>query len=275
MNHLILTARLDIAESIRASWFLVYTLVFGAVMVLLLGSGLTESRVMGFTGLSRTLTTYIQISMAILPIFILITTVRSVAGDREAGVFEYLLSLPVSLGAWYWGKIMGRFVIVYLPVLGAMVVAVVWAMSRGHGIPWTEFLFSAGMLLSLAWCFLGVGMLISSLTRSPDVAQGVAFTTWLILLLFLDLILLGAMVREQMPHQLVVLISLVNPMQAFRSASMIVFDPELVLMGPSAHVILDAFGRVGFLIYGFLYPALFGTVAAFTGFVVFRRGDLP
>ncbi|MBL6931696.1 MAG: ABC transporter permease subunit [Rhodospirillales bacterium] len=275
MNHLMLTARLDVTESIRAKWFIVYALVFGSVMVLLLGSGLTESRVMGFTGLSRTLTTYIQISMAILPIFILITTVRSVAGDREAGVFEYLLSLPVSLGAWYWGKLIGRFAIVFLPVLAAMLLSAVWAMVLGHGVPWAEFLFNVGLLVSLAWCFLGIGMLISSLARSPDVAQGVAFTVWLVLLLFLDLILLGAMVREQMPHQLIVLISLLNPMQVFRSASMMVFDPELVLMGPSAHVILDAFGRTGFLIYGFVYPALFGTFSAIAGFTVFRRGDLP
>jgi ABC-2 type transport system permease protein len=274
-NHLMLTAWLDVTESIRARWFVVYALVFGSVMVLLLGSGLTESRVMGFTGLSRTLTTYIQICMAILPIFILITTVRSVAGDREAGVFEYLLSLPVSLSAWYWGKLLGRFIIVFLPVLAAMILAVIWALSLGHGVPWKEFLFNAGLLVSLAWCFLGIGMLISSIARSPDVAQGAAFTVWLVLLLFLDLILLGAMVREQMPHQLVVLISLLNPMQVFRSASMIVFDPELVLMGPSAHVILDAFGHTGFLIYGFVYPALFGTLSAIAGFTVFRRGDLP
>ena len=50
----------------------------------LLVFGLTESRVLGFTGLSRTLVAYIQLTMAILPIFVLITTVRSVAGDREA-----------------------------------------------------------------------------------------------------------------------------------------------------------------------------------------------
>ena len=67
----------------------------------------TESRVLGFIGLSRLLVTYIQLTMAILPIFVLITTVRSVAGDREAGVYEYLLSLPVSLAAWFWGKILG------------------------------------------------------------------------------------------------------------------------------------------------------------------------
>jgi ABC-2 type transport system permease protein len=94
-----LTARLDIAESLRARWFLIYTLVFGGIVALLFLFGLTESRVLGFIGLSRLLVTYIQLTMAILPIFVLITTVRSVAGDREAGVYEYLLSLPVSLGA--------------------------------------------------------------------------------------------------------------------------------------------------------------------------------
>jgi len=272
---LIQTARLDVAESIRARWFLIYALIFGSVMILLLTSGLTESRVMGFTGLSRTLTTYIQLCMAILPVFILITMVRSVAGDREAGIFEYLLALPVSLASWYWGKLLGRYLVVFVPVFMSMVLAIVWALIKGFGVPWGEFLFSTGLLISLAWCFLGLGMLISTLARSSDVAQGTAFTVWLILLLFLDLVLLGAMIKEQLPHQLVIGIALLNPMQVFRTASMLVFDPSLILMGPAAHIILDAFGRVGFLVYGFVYPAVFGTVCAVFGYLSFRRGDLP
>jgi ABC-2 type transport system permease protein len=102
----------------------------------------------------------------------------------------------------------------------------------------------------------------------------VAFTVWLVLLLFLDLILLGAMVRQQMPSETVVAIALLNPMQVFRTASMLVFDPELILMGPAAHVILDTMGRTGFLIYGFIYPMVFGLLSAGIGFFVFRRGDL-
>ena len=108
MKHLWLTAVTDIIESLRARWFLVYSMVFGGIIVVLFVFGLSESRIMGFTGLSRILVTYIQLSMAMLPIFVLITTVRSVAGDREAGVFEYMLSLPVSLGAWFWGRFLGR-----------------------------------------------------------------------------------------------------------------------------------------------------------------------
>ena len=97
MKHLFLAAKTDISESLRSRWFMVYTLVFGGLIVALFMSGLTESRVMGFSGLSRVLVTYLQITMAILPVFVLITTVRSVAGDREAGVFEYMLSLAVCL----------------------------------------------------------------------------------------------------------------------------------------------------------------------------------
>ena len=80
MKHLWLTALADIAESLRARWFMLYSLVFGGIVVLLFVFGVTESRIMGFTGLSRLLVTYIQLTMAILPVFILITTVRSVAG---------------------------------------------------------------------------------------------------------------------------------------------------------------------------------------------------
>jgi ABC-2 type transport system permease protein len=124
MKTLWLTAKLDIVESLRARWFLIYSLVFGGIVALLFAFGLTESRVLGFIGLSRLLVTYIQLAMAILPIFVLVTTVRSVAGDREAGVFEYLLSLPVGLAAWFWGKFLGRYVTIFLPVFVAMLGAV-------------------------------------------------------------------------------------------------------------------------------------------------------
>ncbi len=274
MNQAWQTARLDVAESLRARWFHVYALVFGAMVVLLLATGVTDSRIMGFTGLSRTLITYIQLCMAVLPVFILLSTVRSVAGDRDAGVFEYLLSLPVALSAWYWGKILGRFLVVFLPVFLAMAGTAVWASLGGHPVPWSAFLFNTALLLSLAWCFLGLGMLISALAGSADMAQGIAFVVWLVLLLFLDMILLGAMISRQVPAETIVGIALANPMQVFRTAAIAAFDPQLVLLGPASHVILDAFGRTGYLVYGLLYPVLFGSVAAWIGYRLFRRGDV-
>ncbi|MCU7837143.1 MAG: ABC transporter permease [gamma proteobacterium symbiont of Taylorina sp.] len=275
MKHLWLTAWADIIESLRAKWFIVYSGVFGGIVVLLFVFGITESRIMGFTGLTRLLITYIQLTIAILPVFVLITTVRSVAGDREAGVFEYLLSLPISLSAWFWGRFLGRFIVVFLPVFLAMVGAVIWAAIKGADIPWALFTSYTGLLLAVAWCFLGIGMLISTLARSSDVAQGLAFVTWLAFLLFMDLILLGIMIREGLPSDTAVAISLINPLQVFRTAAMILFDPQLVILGPSAYVILDMFSETGYIIWAIVYPVLLGTLSAFTGYYLFKKGDLP
>ena len=275
MKQLWLTARLDIVESLRARWFLIYTGVFGGIVALLFLFGLTESRVLGFIGLSRLLVTYIQLTMAILPIFVLITTVRSVAGDREAGVFEYLLSLPVSLGAWFWGKILGRYIVVFAPVFLAMLAAVLIAMIKEIEIPWGMFGYYTGLLAAMALCFLGLGMLISAIARSTDMAQGAAFMTWLVLLLFLDLILLGIMIQGRIAPEIAVGVALANPLQVFRTAALALFDPQLIVLGPSAFVILDTFGVMGYKIFALVYPSLLGLFAAGLGFFIFRRGDLP
>ncbi|MCG8028128.1 MAG: ABC transporter permease [Candidatus Thiodiazotropha taylori] len=275
MRYLWLAAYTDIIESLRARWFMVYAMVFGGLVVILFAFGLAESRIMGFTGLSRLLITYIQLSMAILPIFVLITTVRSVAGDREAGVFEYLLSLPITLGAWFWGRVFGRFFVVFLPVFAAMLGATAWGLLKGVSAPWHLLLYYTGLLMALAWCFLGIGMLISTLARSADVSQGAAFVVWLTLLLFLDLILLGVLIQEQLPPETAVGIALANPMQVFRTATMMLFDPQLVLLGPTAYVILDSFGQAGYIAYAMLYPIVLGTVCAGLGYQYFKRSDLP
>jgi len=275
MSALWLTARLDIVESLRARWFLIYTLVFGGIVALLFLFGLTESRVLGFIGLSRLLVTYIQLTMAILPIFVLITTVRSVAGDREAGVFEYLLSLPVSLGAWFWGKFVGRWLVVFLPVAAAMLAAVGIALVRGIEVPWAMFGYYTALLAAMAVCFLGFGMLISAVARSTDMAQGAAFLLWLVLLLFLDLILLGVMIQGRVAPEVAVGVALANPLQVFRTAALALFDPQLIVLGPSAFVILDTFGAQGYMAFALAYPSALGLLAASAGYFLFRRGDLP
>ncbi len=274
-GDLLRVARLDISEALRARWFALYSLVFGGLIALLFIFGLTESQILGFLGLSRLLVTYIQVCMAVLPIFILVTTVRSLAGDRAAGVFEYLLSLPVSLAGWFWGKMIGRFAVIFLPVFLAMAAAAGWAVYQEISVPWSLFGLYTALLAALSWCFLGIAMLISTFARSTDVAQGAAFFVWLVLVLFLDLILLGVMVQERVEPELAVTIALANPLQVFRTAAMMLFDSSMTLLGPSAFVILDRFGTEGYIAYALGYPVALGSVSAALGFAIFRRSDLP
>lgn len=94
MKNLYLVFTTDVKESLRSRWFLVYTLLFGGIIALFFITGITESRVQGFSGLSRLLLIFIEICIVIVPIFILINTVRTIAGERDSNVLEYLLSFP-------------------------------------------------------------------------------------------------------------------------------------------------------------------------------------
>ena len=268
-------ARLELSEALRARWFALYSIVFGGLVALLFIFGLTESQILGFLGLSRLLVTYIQICMAILPIFVLITTVRSLTGDREAGVFEYLLSLPVSLSGWFWGKMAGRFIVIFAPVFLAMAAAAGWAVFQEIPVPWSLFGLYTALLAALCWCFLGLAMLISTLARSTDVAQGSAFFVWLSMVLFLDSILLGLIVQHHVQPEIAISLALGNPLQVFRTAAMMLFDPSMVLLGPSAFVILDTFGTQGYIAYALIYPTTLGSLSAVLGYVIFKRSDLP
>ena len=274
MKTLFQVAKADLRESIRAKWFMIYSLVFGGAVVLLFVLGITESKVLGFTGLSRLLITYIQLCVAILPILVLISTVRSVVGDRESNVLEYFLSMPISLGAYFWGKILSKFVLVFVPIFLALVGAVLWGSVRDLFIPWYVAGYYALLLATLSWCFLGIGMLISSSVKKQEWGLGLSILVWLVLLLFVDAILIGLMMQHKIMEGIIVGVSLLNPIMAFRTGAVLLFDPELTAIGPASYVILDSMGHDGFLAFTLLYPFSLGWIFAGLGYVRFKRGDL-
>ncbi len=274
MKNLYLIAYLDLKESIRAKWFVVYSLVFGGMIALFFIAGVTESQVMGFSGLSRLLLMYIQITIVILPIFILITTVRSISGDRDNHILEYMLSFPISLKQYYWGKIIGRFITVYLPVIFAMIIAVVYGAIKGAEIPWDIFFLYTGLLFAMSAAFLGIAFFISSFVKSSEVALGIAFFIWIFLLAFIDIALISLMMQNRFNEELVIFIALANPMEIFRVAAISLFDPELTVMGPVAFYILDSMSQTVFVLISIAYPVFIGLFFAFFGFKIFEKKDL-
>ncbi len=274
MKNLSLIAYLDLRESIRARWFLVYSFVFGGLIALFFIAGVTESQVMGFSGLSRLLLMYIQVTIVILPIFILITTVRSISGDRDNHILEYMLSFPISLKQYYWGKIIGRFATVFLPVFFAMIIALVIGVMKGAKIPWDILFLYSGLLFSLSSAFLGIAFFISSIVKSSEVALGLSFFVWIFLLAFIDIALISLMMQNRLSEELIIGISLLNPMEIFRVAAISLFDPELTVMGPVAFYILDNIPHIVFVLFSIFYPIVLGLGFAWLGFRIFTKTDL-
>lgn len=274
MNNLMLIAFLDLKESLRAKWFVIYSLVFGGMIALFFIAGVTQSQVMGFSGLSRLLLMYIQVTIVILPIFILITTVRSISGDRDTHILEYMLSFPISLKQYYLGKFLGRFITVFLPVFFAMVAAIIYGAIIGANIPWDIFFLYTGLLFSLSLSFLGIAFFISSFVKSSEVALGVSFFVWILLLAFLDIALISLMMQSRIDDTVIITIALLNPMEIFRVAAISLFDPALTVMGPVAYYILDTFKQTTFVLISILYPVIVGLFFAFLGYKIFSKKDL-
>ncbi len=274
MNGLNQIFILEIRQTMRAKWFWGYSLLFGALVAVMFALGVTESQIIGFVGLGRLMVTFIQICMAILPIFVLISTVRSVVGDRESNVLEYMMSLPVSLAGYFWGKLAARFVITFLPVFLALTGAAIWGNISRIDVPWDIYTLYSFLIAAMVINFLGFGIFISTYSRSQEVAVSSAFILWLFMVALLDLILLGAMLKMRVDPETVIGIAMLNPLQVFRTASMALFDPKLTVIGAASYYILDTLSREVFIAISVIYPVMLGILFSWLGYRHFKGSDI-
>ncbi|MDR1528874.1 MAG: ABC transporter permease [Burkholderiales bacterium] len=272
--QLLTIAKLDFLESFRSRWFIGYSSVFFLMVIVIFLSGVTESRVMGFSGLTRLLLIFIQACNIVLPIFILVTTVRTIAKERDSNVFEYLLSFPVSLASYYWGKALGRLLVIWLPLLLSMLLALGIGLVRGGEIPWKILMLYTTLLAFSSFTFLGIGFFISVSTKSQELALGIALFVWLSLIAFIDIALIGFLIQQMVPDNLIFSLALLNPVQTFRIAAIALFDPVLSVIGPTAYFLLETFGQAGIIAYTLLYLFFIGLLFLSLGYFVFRRRDL-
>lgn len=246
---------LDLRETLRARWFQIFIGGFASLLAIFFALGIAESQILGFTGLGRTLLTFIQISLVILPGFVLIATSRSLVADRESGVLEYLLAMPVSLNGYFWGKFAARALAFAGPLVFFLWAAALWNMGRGGTVPVGAVLYFVALIVSLVVFFLAVAMAISFFARSQEMAVGLSFVVWLLAEALIDSLLLGALVRGAMPPEMVMSLSLLNPIQTFRVAAFSLFDPELTALGPLALTVAEDMGITRLRVWALVWPA--------------------
>jgi ABC-2 type transport system permease protein len=122
--------------------------------------------------------------------------------------------------------------------------------------------------------FLSFGFLISSVIKNAEMGLGFSFLFWLFLLAFIDLALIGLMMKSSINENVIYTIAVLNPIEVFRIAAISLFDPNLAVIGPAAYFILEEFGRLNFALYSVLYPVILGCVCFLTGYFCFAKKDL-
>jgi ABC-type transport system involved in multi-copper enzyme maturation permease subunit len=167
---------------------------------------------------------------------------QSLAGQRESGSLRFLLSHPVSRTEAFWGTYLGLALALLATAAIGFGAAGIVTVLRAGGAQAGAYVYIAGLSWLLAIAMLGVGMLISTFAKRASAALGISVFVWLVLTFLGDLGVMGTSVATRLPVGTLFATALLNPVEAFRLASLTVFSGTLDVLGPAGTYAVDRLG---------------------------------
>ena len=233
-----------------------------------------ESSVLGFTGFGRVMGGVVQASLLLLPLLALFATSQSVTAARQSGVLEWYLAYPNARGDAFAALFWPRLGAVVVPVVGAVgglgLAAAILGQAVAPGLLGAFLLLLAGQ----GFCFSALGMWISAMSRTPEQALLRALLVWISAGLLVDFVLLGMLLRWDLPAQVVFALAALNPMQAGRIGILAAIDPEMGAIGPVGTWAVVHIGAAATIAWGLGWPILLGGIASLLARSAFVRRDV-
>ena len=245
----------ELRETLRSRWFWLWTVAFAGLAAVLVTVALPGSEIDGYAGFGRTSASLVTLVQLIIPLMGLTLGALSIAGPRESGAMRFLLSHPVSRTEVFAGTYLGLTAALAIATAAGFGLAGLITVVSGVPADTIAFLRIALLAWLLAVAMLGLGMLISTMTRGAGAALGGAVFVWLVLVFLGDLGLMGTAVATELPVGGLFFAALFNPIEAFRLASLTTFAGSLDVLGPAGSYAVDTLGNA-------LEPALTAALAA-------------
>lgn len=255
--------RLELSEAMRSRWLAFTAVVYGFVFSGFIWFGLRESRVLGFTGLSRVVLNVANAVVLAVPLVALVATSQTIVRARQSGFFELMLSQPVRRADWLVSVVASRFLVVVGPLVVLLVAALVVGRFRDADDAMLAPVVARSLLVttSLAWSFLGIGFWISARAKTPERAMVMALVAWLGAAALHDFALVGLLLRFRLAPSVIFALAAANPVEAARIAILGSVDPDLSVLGPVGFWLANRLGAGLGLAIGAGWPALLGTFA--------------
>ncbi|MCA9832869.1 MAG: ABC transporter permease [Thermomicrobiales bacterium] len=269
---LTLTQR-ELLDALRNRWFIVYAAAFLVLCISLAAMIVNSAGYAGISGFGRTAAGLINLVLFLAPLMGLTLGAQSLSAEREQGTLAYLLAQPVSLGEIFLAKFLG----LAIAIAGAIAIGfsisslaiMYWSGGAGVGI----FLRLLPLTLLLGWTTLAIGFVISAVSDKTVSALGIGVVAWLLLVLIGDLGLMGASVAVSISPGMLLTLTIVNPLESFRIASILQLRNSIELLGPSGLVANDRFGDLTlWVLVGVMIVWLTG--ATMLAYVLARRREL-
>lgn len=264
-------ARKEIADAIRSRWFWLWASAFAVLAAILASAALPGAQVAGHGSFGKTAASLVALAQIIIPLMGLTLGAYSLAGQSESGALRFLLSHPISRTEAFIGTYLGLATALFATVIGGFGVAGVITAGQGGNADAASFVRIAVLSWLLAVSMLGLGLLISTFTKSGSAAIGSSVFAWLLLVFVGDLGVMGTAVATQMPVSALFLSAVLNPVEAFRLAALSAFEGSLDVLGPAGQYAVSRFGgSLGAILSGAV--AVWVVVPAGLAWFRFSRG---
>jgi ABC-type transport system involved in multi-copper enzyme maturation permease subunit len=235
--------RRELGESLRSRWFIVYSGVFlvGALALTLFGLG--GSEIYGYRGFAKVMVGLVHLALLFVPLMALFPATAAIAGEREIGSLEYLVSQPISFGELFLGKWLGVSLAVWLSLMVGFGLA--GAIAVLYGTPWPLVAQLLALTLLLAEAFIAIGLLCSVVARSRARATSAGLVVWIVAIGLGTLGIMGAMLRWGLPRYVLTVWAFANPVESFRLGVIASLDADGSLLGPVGNAWMSALGASG------------------------------
>ena len=268
--------RLQLADALRSRWLVFTCAIYAVMFAVFVVLGLRESSVLGFTGISRVLLSVASGVVVIAPLVALVATSQSIVQPRTTGTFELLLAQPSRRSAWFLGLWGSRMIVLAGPLVFALLLSLLFGALLGELDRGTlpNALRAIAVSVALVTAFVGIGLWLSSLARTPDRAVVYALVAWLLAAALHDFLLIGALLQARVEPAVVFALAALNPVEGARIAVLSGVDPELSVLGPVGFWLANHLGPHLTLAVGVGWPLTLGVLAAVAAARRLGRADL-
>lgn len=216
MGTVLTIAGKELADHVRNGWVLAIAAAFAVFAVVIGFAGFGFTGALGAGGQDATLASLTSLVIYLIPLLGLLLGYDGIAGEHERGTLDLLLSYPLHPVQLLLGKWLGLVAVLTAALGLGLAVPTALALWGGHSLAaWMAF---AGLSAWLGAIFVGLALLLSTLSRERARLLGIALGLWLLVVILFDLGLMGLLVATEgnVPTAVVSGLFFANPTSLFR-----------------------------------------------------------
>jgi len=258
-------------ETIRSKWLIMFAIVFFFLAFNLPLASLAAFNFLPQGYLSQFINTIITVTFPLLPLLPLPLAATSIVEERESGFLQYVLTSPITRTQYLFSRMMGLYVSTTVIIVIGFGIAALIAFRPTFAVFSISYVILASLLLNAS--MLGIGLLVSVLSRRRGTALGASIFIWFIFTTISDSNVLAPIFSMARQVVLVIPFILLNPVESAR----------LMVLSQSAHSVVDlgASGMAMGNVFGDSYVyvlditmALWIAITIIAAFLIFLLQDI-